>query len=446
MRRIYLFFIAACTMLQSANVSAQETVTQISNGSMGNIPKSLTTENKPYIFTCTKEENIEKIKIYEKGFKVASEFNSDIEKIEHKKIIEEREAVSGVITREYYNSYDIVTMYENTTPSLPKIKRDTLSLDYQYHIWSMTFYDSYSKYLAYNYTYKTQSDSGAIYYPKYTQTTMDTIYYFKPDKYGNKYPKYIVRLNVGKDKYMCCHSRSYREGNRYIGEWKSREEIGYVSNNNILTTDFINIDNSEFMQELGIKFSQTLFNNDEKFEYLIPEYEEETYLTAEEDRDYDGIIDYKEYYTSYYNIKGYNIYSNGEKIGYLNIPITIRRFFVFGGETYISGYYENYEEEIYNEYIYRLNRSTNSVEQITEPTPVKITPKREYVNIEFKETTSEDCELIITSADGRLCKKSTIKAGSENTTYDTRALANGIYNFTIVQKDKIIENGKIVIR
>ena len=112
---------------------------------------------------------------------------------------------------------------------------------------------------------------------------------------------------------------------------------------------------------------------------------------------------------------------------------------------YVAGYYE---DENFDECrsIYRINTATNSVEQIAGAAPIKISANRNLVNIEFKEPIGNDCELIITTADGRICKKALISSGSESVKYDTRDLAKGIYNFTIVQSGKIVENGKIVIR
>ena len=443
MRRIYLFFIAICTMVQTTSLFAQENVTGMFTEGMGYIPSYFTTEKKPYIFTCNQESNsTDRIKIYKKGFDVLSEFVIDKNIVTSKYIIEERESVVGVIMRDWYSSYDIVSEYEKMTPSMPKINRDTLSLDYQYHIWGFTLYNK-EHYYAYDYEFKTNSDSGAIYYPKYYNTIQDTAFYFNPSKYGSKYPKYIVRLNVGKNKYLCCHGRSYEEGNRYTGDWTRREEISGTYERDIFSAEFVNVDDSENMDEFT--FTQTLFNTDEQFEHLSPVFDEQLHLSYEEDRDYDGIIDYKKYYTSNYNVKGYNIYSNGINVGYLDLPIRISNFFVFGGDMYVAGYYE---DENFDECrsIYRINTATNSVEQIAEAAPIKISANRNLVNIEFKEPIGNDCELIITTADGRICKKALISSGSESVKYDTRDLAKGIYNFTVVQSGKIVENGKIVIR
>ena len=444
MRRIYLFFIAICTMVQTTSLFAQENVTGMFTEGMGYIPSYFTTEKKPYIFTCNQESNsTDRIKIYKKGVDVLSEFVIDKNIYTSKYIIEEKESVVGVITREYKDSFDIVSAYENNTPSMPKINRDTLSLDYQHHIWSFSYINEYSYIWFGFYDFKTNSDSGAIYYPTLNTTIPDTTLYFNPSKYGSKYPKYIVRLNVGKNKYLCCHGRSYEEGNRYTGDWTRREEISDTYERDIFSAEFVNVDDSENMDEFT--FTQTLFNTDEQFEHLSPVFDEQLHLSYEEDRDYDGIIDYKKYYTSNYNVKGYNIYSNGINVGYLDLPIRISNFFVFGGDMYVAGYYE---DENFDECrsIYRINTATNSVEQIAEAAPIKISANRNLVNIEFKELIGNDCELIITTVDGRICKKALISSGSESVKYDTRDLAKGIYNFTIVQSGKIVENGKIVIR
>ena len=72
--------------------------------------------------------------------------------------------------------------------------------------------------------------------------------------------------------------------------------------------------------------------------------------------------------------------------------------------------------------------------------------REDIVTIDFKEPTKEECELIVTTTDGRMCKKESIAAGSENIKYNTRAFAKGIYNFSVMQKGKVVENGKIIIR
>ena len=444
MRRIYLFFIAICTMVQTTSLFAQENVTGMFTEGMGYIPSYFTTEKKPYIFTCNQESNsTDRIKIYKKGVDVLSEFVIDKNIYTSKYIIEEKESVVGVITREYKDSFDIVSAYENNTPSMPKINRDTLSLDYQHHIWSFSYINEYSYIWFGFYDFKTNSDSGAIYYPTLNTTIPDTTLYFKPSKYGTKYPKYIVRLDNGKNKLLYYYERYYEEGNRYTGDWTRREEIDYTSDRGIFSAEFVNLDEPENINEFT--FTQTLFNTDEQFEHLLPVYDKQLYLNYEEDRDYDGIIDYKKYRVSENKIKGYNIYSNGINVGYLDLPIKINDFFVFRGEMYVAGYYE---DENFDECrsIYRINTATNSVEQIAEAAPIKISANRNLVNIEFKEPIVNDCELIVTTVDGRICKKALISSGSESVKYDTRDLAKGIYNFTIVHSGKIVENGKIVIR
>ena len=95
---------------------------------------------------------------------------------------------------------------------------------------------------------------------------------------------------------------------------------------------------------------------------------------------------------------------------------------------------------------YRIDSSTNSIEQVGEPVRAKMSVRNEVVAIEFKEPVKEKCELIVSDAAGKQYDKILVEAGSANVNYDTRALAPGIYNFTVVSKGKVVESGKIVVR
>ncbi len=438
MRNIYFLAIAIFAMLQVTSLKAQEEVMKY-NGSHSFVPKHMTIDNKSFICIHGDLEYSEdgeevSVTIYDTDFKEVKRFTVTPEKLTTKKRIEERERVTEVDKEEYSDYYNIVQQYEALTKKT--VDRSTLTLNSLVDMWK----ELYSSDLTSisnpdSYTLISKTDSSMFFYPK------DITSYWYYEKYGSKYPDEIIELTVADNiTNMIYRKCAYFETEVYTGEWKTREmdaDIRYS------TCEPLDYQEADIPGDTKIYFTQTLLNDDEKFEYLIPVYDETMTLYSQDDRDRDGEIDYKEYRTDYIP-KGYNIYSDGEQIGFLNIRGNIYSIFTFGGKNYISCHYD--ENKDCFKVIYRVDKATNSIEQVGEPIRAKISARKDVVNIEFKEPATENCELIITSTDGRACKRERIAAGSENVKYDTRHLTSGIYNFTVTQNGKVIENGKIVVR
>lgn len=453
MKKIFIFIIAACAMMQATSLRAQEEVISFNSGVSNYIPKSITKNDQPFFYiaegldgTFYEEADPKcELKIYDTNFNIVKELTIPSQAQPYKMVIEKRKDTSYAIAYDSINkgSYDILQIYQTCTGK--RLSSDAIAKltanDY-YNIWK-EIYNLKNGYITYDpdkFILKSVNGSTALY------QSNDTLYSYYHEKFGTKYPTITISLNVGDKHMMSIKQINYDYIESYTGEWEKEETTYNESGNNYVNArdfDFTNIDKNECNGSMI--FSQTLFNNDEKFEYLIPVYNEVLKLNYTEDRDYDGEIDYKEYYTNY-EIKGYNIYSDNENIGFLNTPAYIYDIYIFGGNIYLEGEYYNYNEDCYYTHIYRFNKATNSIEQVSQPVRAKISVREEIVTIDFKEPTTEECELIVTSTDGRLCKKESIVAGSENIKYNTRAFTKGIYNFSVMQKGKVVENGKIIIR
>ena len=451
MKRIFILIIAAFAMMQVTSLRAQEEIISYNSGFSGYIPKSVTMNDKPFLFiskgidkTFNTANSECELKIYDTNFNIVKELTIPSQAQPYKMVIEKRKDTSYAIAYDSINkgSYDILQIYQTCTGK--RLSSDDIAKlttnDYL-NIWK-EIYNLKNGYITYDpdkFILKSVNGSTALY------QSNDTLYSYYHEKFGTKYPTITISLNVGDKHMMSIKQIKYDYIESYTGEWEKEETTYNESRDNYVNAkdfEFINIDKNE---DAPLLFTQTLFNNDEKFEYLIPVHTEVLGINYTEDRDYDGEIDYKEYYTDY-QIKGYDIYSDNEKIGFLNTPIYIYKIFIFGGNIYLQG--ESYveDEDCYYNYIYRFNKSTNSIEQIDEPVRAKMSVREDIVTIDFKEPTKEECELIVTTTDGRMCKKESIAAGSENIKYNTRAFAKGIYNFSVMQKGKVVENGKIIIR
>lgn len=105
-------------------------------------------------------------------------------------------------------------------------------------------------------------------------------------------------LTVQAETYDYTYKREEREGKyvngRYIytGDWQVKSEDSGPRYAGLVRLDFQDFDQScdDFRR---IYITQTLFNKDDKYEYLMPIITTQTY-NNEEDRDGDGMIDYKE--------------------------------------------------------------------------------------------------------------------------------------------------------
>ena len=112
--------------------------------------------------------------------------------------------------------------------------------------------------------------------------------YFKPEKYGFQYPGWYYQWNANNGTIVEV-GVTYREN--LTGEWETIEGDSWTySGGAIEQLDFEDYDDNTHPDQ-GFYLSQTLFNTDEKFEYLVPLYEPEDYTSSERDADGDGEID-----------------------------------------------------------------------------------------------------------------------------------------------------------
>ncbi len=173
--------------------------------------------------------------------------------------------------------------------------------------------------------------------------------------------------------------------------------------------------NFDTFEEANIAISQTLFNDDEKFEYV----------TNIENDNYGDII---------FSEDGTILYSfpEGEFIEYI---ITIK------GKNYIAtSIYEN------ESFCYLIDKQTTSIQKVAESKGSLIKTAKGSVKVQLQSATSGESEVTITAMSGQLAKKVQIPAEIKSLEISTEDMHSGIYNFTVTKKGKVLENGKIAIK
>ncbi|MBQ7966710.1 MAG: hypothetical protein IJ290_02215 [Bacteroidaceae bacterium] len=290
-------------------------------------------------------------------------------------------------------------------------------------------------------------DDGSTYF--YTNA------YYQSYFYGKQYPMFYF---VWKGESLEAHGLKYKQ--TYTGEWKQElKEDSYSEENEWLwDVEMYPFCVGELRVDLaGIYATQTLFNNDEKWEFLRPIYTEVVYNTRESDRDDDGEIDYKEI-TYRDKVKAYEIVSeDGNVLSSFLVPegdSYAPRIVQWDGEVYFG---ISVEKEIshynYEEYtaIYSIDKNASSVKKIASTPAMRVSPalaeRNSTVNVTLDaETVKNGGELIITDSNGRTVGRSHVEAGQTSVPVTTDRMGSGVYNITLTEKGQKVENARIIVK
>lgn len=241
---------------------------------------------------------------------------------------------------------------------------------------------------------------------------------------------------------------------KYLGEWSTE----YYENTIMPTAiRYVDLDEATMVHDTEESyFTQTLFNDDEKYEYLMPDYSSMTEEVEEDDRDGDGIIDYR--YTYYYPKALRIINSDGEKVGSLDFSheqsdTDYMELLHWGGKFYFHGESETYidDEFVYTQHFYLFDRNTTSVKKVDTPAMFSIMPqvtkKHNPVEIEIADEASKNGgEIIVTDMNGREVYSRQVKQGERTLLMPVNRLSSGVYGVSYTTNGKRIETSKLIVR
>lgn len=210
-------------------------------------------------------------------------------------------------------------------------------------------------------------------------------------------------------------------------------------------------------------FTQTFFNNDNLYEYVIPTYELCKFTRKYDDNSYSEKRIGTEIVCTGFKVKS----EDGRDVASIDIPEEFRPNIGKYANIYALNL-ENgkYSYLIINVYpivdinaffpesnlvnlLYRIDRETSSIQRIGVTRGTKVFPTTPQlgtaVNVEF-EPSSEPSEVIVTSVNGSVVEKQNIAPGNGNTTIDTSRFERGLYIVTVKNGNQTTENTKIIIR
>ena len=207
--------------------------------------------------------------------------------------------------------------------------------------------------------------------------------------------------------------------------------LGYGASRSAIRSiyfEFSDYDNNRCVEQ-GFNISQTLFNNDEKYEALVPKY------TQKEVMDPTGLSVVSEDGTELYSIElGFALpeYSDYFKLMKIN------------GKLYIA-----VQDETYDNYVFfEINRETSSIKQVAKLKGMRVSPtiaeQTDNITVELGEGSNAK-EIVVVNGNGQVVKQIPVKNGERQITINAGSLNRGL-NILNARGAKGNNNCKIIVK
>lgn len=272
------------------------------------------------------------------------------------------------------------------------------------------------------------------------------------------YPEYGYYLTV--DNKVFEFSYSYNRF--YDGEWKQEMKIenNYSSGINHPQDLYICSVANGIAIEYRADWTQCLFNNDAKMEYFYITEEPKVAYSHEYDRDNDSIVDSIATHYSYYPTKIELKQEDGTVLFTHNMSMEdtydiYPYFFRLDERDYLI--IEEYHTDQINSRsttytIYAVDKNASSIAEVNSIKGLRAWPnpaeKNGTLTMELPASQNENMErdIRVTSMDGRLMWQQRVSSGSGSVQIPLRGMNSGIYNFTLTEGGRVIENSKIIVK
>ncbi len=255
-------------------------------------------------------------------------------------------------------------------------------------------------------------------------------------------------------KYLIRRERQQDAEEKFTGEWVETRENSYDDYEHIRYYDV----SSNSDESFALYFSQTLFNNDEKYEFIVPvygEFEKNKDYSYEYDRDYDGEIDatYECYDAKRIGFDVVNQDGNvlcsvrptipdGYKLG--ESPTLL----IIGGKRYLVTKAWEYEGNGYENTFYLIDPNSTSLQQVGQPLQASVFPTmprhNDVINVEL-EGNDKPGEIIVANTKGQTVYKQKVAAGERRVQINSRRLSNGLNIITVNNGDEK-QNFKVIVK
>lgn len=287
-------------------------------------------------------------------------------------------------------------------------------------------------------TYVGMVQSMPFYWIPKDLTIDNHIYFFSHDysvEDGNNFHIYNENLETVRDINVITPSYTYtlkiEEKDPITGEWRTVSEE--TKNTRAMLTNRIKYTNydTETSHNSDLGITQSLFSDDEKFEFYIPVPDPSSVDVYEYDSDGDNVNDRRET-TIGGNTKYINVISeDGDVIatvtppdGYtISPPSYIAKM---GGKFYLICWTRNGTEGGYG--FYRIEKGNSSIQHIF-TIPIKVLPTvaspSDMITVEFGDNPNVH-EITVVNAAGQTVKQVPVENGQRSVSFSAQSLGRGL--------------------
>ncbi len=301
-------------------------------------------------------------------------------------------------------------------------------------------------------------EEGRISAKKAIYAYYDYYDYFDFSHFGTTYPERYYTISDGAI-WLCeiDYDYDYPSDN---STWGKRADNSFISHESLGSFMYINYDESGRTygdSGYGIHLSQTLFNDDNKWEYLMPvleEYEEYSipYYSWKEDS-----LELERRYTHTARIIYYNVVSEDGTVVTSIKPVhsdatkfEIYQMWKLDGHLYLNtcewGQDSNGESWRYDT-LYIFDNATSSVKEVStvkaRPQMARVQGNAICVNLDEADT---DSDLMLSNMSGQVLGQLHVAAGQTQTQMNAAQLPKGVYNLTLRRHGQVLNNQKLMVK
>ena len=225
---------------------------------------------------------------------------------------------------------------------------------------------------------------------------------------------------------------------------ESSYEVGYAED-----LEYYNFDNSTNSADMDFEISQTLFNDDSKWEYVVKKYEPtETEYTDYRIDEFDdngrAIIYRRAHYGS--SIAGFSIMNeDGAEVGFIAKPTESGRYFdlydvvVIGNKKYLRADGDDHY------YLFNLENLSDAALVVERKDNMRVVSQGDVVEIILPKNAANG-EVGIVGMNGRMLGRQKVSDGQSRAQFNSANLAKGVYNATFIHKNGKRESQKFVVK
>lgn len=286
-------------------------------------------------------------------------------------------------------------------------------------------------------------------------------FYYGYNVFGTKYPKQYFRCKNGvMYRYYVTYSVTY-------GDWRvsgTRTEDNHLNYKRLYLCN-INLNEGDGQANYYFEASQTLFNNDETFEYLVPKYvlsasSSDASVAPTFDGDDDPIETTRSTIVSekpYVALAGFQVVSsNGTVVRDLDFEqgfdSSIQSGYIYvvtiGKKTYLA--FSGYQDGKSCTLFYQVDRQTSDIRKVSTArgsfivTPT-IADRSTPINISFGDDNKSGSDIIVYSTSGSQMQQQSVPAGKKSTQLTLNRNA-GMYIVARKQQGQPVQTQKIIIK